>query len=152
MYLFRKITIITSIVISSLLVSCQVTSQWRCQKIRTLDACDCIRVTYRSENPSNGIDLEFLRTEEGVISYLQVHSAPISSKEERAKLKISSDSSSFTYLLPLHKGNQRIRLDKEVQEKLITLLYQKKPITLNLGTYSETINPHPFEKVYEQIR
>lgn len=84
-------------------------------------------------------------------TYLQVHSEPLQTKENKTLVVIKTLHGEKSFLVPYHKGKQRVRLTDVLQTMVISSLTEGNPITLELSGYRETVDPTRFQKVFSRI-
>ncbi len=141
--------------ILSLLASCSHSDPWAFNRIDSGDPqFNSTKLTYYSQDPINGIDLEFTHTCDAIRTYLNVHSLPIPPSKEDPKatkghLTIGSDS--FSFLAYRHEGGQRLLLPPEIAERIIAGLRECKSIQIKVPGYSVAIEGKEFEKKFGQL-
>lgn len=134
-----------------LLVGCQRYDQWQTHHIKEKTA-GSTRVQYKTRDQVAGIDIEFIRTGQDLATYLQVHGQPISlSTENKTEVKLITDNRVTTFLAHIHKGKQRIRLSKILQEQLISILTEGNSVIIELPGYRERVDPQRFQKVLKEL-
>jgi len=121
------------------LASCQKHSQWQKQTISENKSA-VTRTIHRTQNPTQGIDVEILQTDGEFTVYLQVFSEI---PEGKARLTINRKKS-FS-LIP-HKGGQRFSLDEAAKEALLTALKEGEMVAISLCGYEEILQPSNFDR------
>lgn len=128
--------------------SCTKSSQWSHREIHTAHApFDSHCLYYRTLDPINGIDIQILRTQEMLSTYLQVHSQGIpllKTDPQKVKVTFISENEKRSFLVECHQGGQRLLLPSSVQQVLLDLLQKNSPVTIELEGYSETVHPESF--------
>lgn len=136
-----------------LLASCQRNAQWQYHNIHETTS-KTTRIHYRSHDPVQGIDIEMIKADGEMITYLQVHSQPIVPSEdctEKALVKMVTNKKQKTFLASIHRGGQRVRLSEILQTELISSLAEGNPVTLELSGYRESVNPTYFKQVFGKL-
>lgn len=136
-----------------LFASCQRNSQWQYHNINET-VSKTTRIHYRSADPVRGIDIEMIKADGEMITYLQVHSQPILGSDadaEKAQVKILTKKRQKTFLVPIHRGGQRVRLSEILQTELISSLSEGNLVTLELSGYRESVNPAYFKQVFAKL-
>jgi hypothetical protein len=130
-----------------LLCACQRTSQWQCQHLCEKNS-HCCRLLYQSEDPVRGINLEFLQTEIGLCTYLQVRN-PLPAD---AKIEISLADRHVSFDTPSHLGRQRVQLSQEAQDLLLAGLTEDQEVKIELSGCQEVIQTKNFSKLLKNFR
>lgn len=134
-----------------LLAGCQTHSGWRYDQVPSKEK-KCTRLTYKSDDPIKGIDVEFLYSGDALATYFQVHSHPIVAEEgKKASIRLITDQRVVDFVADIHTGKQRIRLSEPLQGELIKLLKEGKPVTIELKGYRQTLDPKDFEKSFKKL-
>lgn len=112
------------------------------------------KLSYFSKNPVHGIDLEFLKLEERLNVYLNVHSVPVpphQGNQKSALLKIDIDGEIIRGEIYRFEGGQRFLLSEEMAKIVIKSLQNNKEITFILSGYRSTIKAEDFSTKFDQL-
>jgi hypothetical protein len=138
-----------------LLFACSSHSHWASDQVVSDEKkYRSTKLSYFSLDPVNGIDLEFLKIEERLNIYLNVHSIPVpphQGNQKSALLKLNIDGQIIrceTYRL---EGGQRFLLPDEIAKILIESLQSNKKIILILPGYRSIIKAQDFATRFDQL-
>lgn len=112
------------------------------------------KLTYRSMDPVHGIDLEFLKTEEHLNTYLNVHSIPLSPHKgnpQSAPFILEIEGKIFRSTVYRLSGGQRFLLPSELAEKIICALKNHKEVKMTLASYKTLLRPEDFSSKFEKL-
>lgn len=135
-----------------LFCSCQ-RSPWQYHHIPE-KRCDCTRLSYRSQDRVQGIDIEFLCQGKNMTTYLQVVSQKIPETEgfsKQTRITLKSGEKTHISLATLHEGKQRVHLSDISQMQLINWLQQGFIVTIKIEGYEEEIDPKRFAKLFKKL-
>ncbi|HSX11886.1 MAG TPA: hypothetical protein VLF61_00145 [Rhabdochlamydiaceae bacterium] len=104
-----------------------------------------MRLYYQSEDKGGGIDIEMLKTENRLTTYLQVRSGML----ETEKAKIFVDGQEYLFIVERHRGGQRFNVPQEMQQLMLDCLSKEKSFILKLAGYQEQVEPGNFKKKFE---
>lgn len=102
----------------------------------------------------NGIGVELLRGDFGVIGYLSVNSNQIQSTPDdpsKAEVVFQVENDQLLYRATKMLGGQRVKLSQEAVDKLLTLLGEGKNVNIYLKGYSAKITPNKFSKQFKKF-
>lgn len=135
--------------------SCSHPQQWAFQRIDAGDQqFNSTKLTYHSQDPINGIDLELMQTPNLLRSYLNVHSLPIPSLKDDPKataVNLCIGDNTYQFLARRHEGGQRLVLPQEMTEKIIEGLLQHLPLKIKVPGYAVVIEAEGFEEKFQQL-
>ncbi len=141
--------------LSVYLFACSSQSQWTSDQVESgKKEFSSTKLSYLSKDPVYGIDLEFLKIEERLNVYLNVHSVPVpphQGNQKNALLKLDIDGEILrceTYRL---EGGQRFLLPDEMTKIVIESLKNNKEITFILPGYRSTIKAEDFSTKFDQL-
>jgi hypothetical protein len=138
-----------------LLFACSSHSHWTSdQVVSNQKEFSSTKLSYLSKDPAHGIDLEFLKLEERLNVYLNVHSIPVpphQSNQKSALLKIDVDGEIIRCEIYRLEGGQRFLLSDELAQIVIKSLQNNKEITFTLQGYRSTIKAEDFSKKLNQL-
>lgn len=136
-----------------LLSACSTPSHWSSNEIRSrTQEHDSTKLSYLSKDRAHGIDLEFLKTNQHLHIFLNVHSLPIpSNKNKTAHLKLESSGKISTCEAHLLEGGQRLLLPEETASLLIESLKNQNDVTLTLPGYRTTVLAEDFSKKFHRL-
>jgi hypothetical protein len=106
------------------------------------------RLTYSSRDKINGIDLEWIQTEDKLYCYLQVHAHPI--QHPRITLIIDDRIEAFDALC--HRGGHRLLLPEEASQKIMVALRAHQSLALKVDGYESMIDPTSFEQSLQKMQ
>lgn len=129
---------------------------WEYREIDRLDTpCEkTVLLQYEPDNRFSGIELQFLRGDFGMITYLNVYCQtilPSSLDPCASNVFIRIDDQDSFYLAHRMEGGQRLLLPEEAQEQLITNLWNGKEVTVLLDGYCTTYSPNYFRRLYKDF-
>jgi hypothetical protein len=134
---------------------CGKESHWACDQIHSGKEAFCSsKLTYRSGNPTRGIDLEFLKTAEHLATYLNVHSLPISPRKKdpnTTPLTLEIEGERSHYLTRRLLGGQRFLLPPDAAQKVIDALQDQKEVKITLASYETLLKPEDFSSKFEKL-
>lgn len=137
------------------LFSCGAPSPWVLNYIKSGDSeFNSSRLTYRNADKNNGIELEFLKTEESLNLYLYVHSRSIScfhDNPKKAKVIMEGDGKNYVIIASRHEGGQRLLIPSSYQQIIIDLLHAGIPICLSIEGYNVSIDPVHFSEFFYKM-
>jgi hypothetical protein len=137
------------------LFACGKQSQWAFDQIHSKrQEFRSTKLTYRSHDPVNGIEIQFLKTEEHLNVYLNIHSIPITPYQgdpKKALLTLEIESQAIRTLAYRFTGGQRFLLSEETAQILIEALKNKKEVTVSLIGYRTILKPEDFASKFEQL-
>lgn len=131
---------INAFLIFVLCMSCSHQDQWSVKHIETVS-----RLCYHSEDKVGGIDIEMLKNNEQLSTYLQVRAGIIAT--DKAKLIIEGKETAFT--LERHRGGQRFNVPPQMQEMMLQALTNGKSLILKVAGYQEIVEPGEFNKKFQ---
>lgn len=140
---------------SLLLSACASRSHWTLDQVHS-DKKEhrSTKLSYYSQDPINGIDLEFLKIGERLNVYLNVHSIPVpayrgNQKSALLKLEIGEEVvRSEAYRL---EGGQRFLLSEKTARTLIESLQNHREVTFILHGYRSTVTVEDFSSKFDQL-
>lgn len=103
------------------------------------------RLCYHSADKLGGIDIEMLKTEEKLTSYLQIRSGML----ETEKAVLIAQNKEYFFTLDRHRGGQRFNIPEEMQTLMINLLNEEIGFAIKMGGYKEKIEPGNFKKKFK---
>lgn len=112
------------------------------------------KLSYRSANAPNGINLEFLRTSSSLHLYLYVRSQiipPCKHDQKKAIVTILTDEGAYTEEAARLEGGQKVLISDPLRDKIIEALKKNLPVTIRLQGYSTTIDPQDFSDYLEKM-
>jgi|GEM_PF-2546417 len=135
--------------------SCNKHNQWVTQKVHADSKNFCsTKLSYPTENPLAGIDLELLKTEQTLDMFLAIHNRPIPSRPDspnKIPLKIESKSRTLSTEVIRHAGGQKFTVEPSDREFILECLNSQEVISLVLPGYKTTIDPNGFLQSYERF-
>ncbi|HSX03271.1 MAG TPA: hypothetical protein VLG76_00930 [Rhabdochlamydiaceae bacterium] len=126
--------------LSFCLCGCAKPDHWSVKHIETTS-----RLCYHSEDKVGGINLEMLKTNERLTTYLQIPSGIL----DVEKAKIIVDDKEHVFAVERHRGGQRFNVPDKMQELMIGLLNDGKSFIVKIAGYKEKIEPGNFKKKFE---
>ncbi len=140
------------ILLGCLAISCGKQSHWAFDQIHSNKSEFCsTKLTYRSLDPAYGINLEFLKTQDSLNTYLNVHSIPLKGKQKDVPLKIEIDGKVLRASAYRLAGGQRFLLPQETANLLIDALKNGKEVSMTLVEYKTTFKPDDFSQKFEKL-
>lgn len=141
---------------SSLLFACsRQSSHWSSNKIHSdVKEYSSTKLIYSSDDPINGIDLEFIKIGDHLNAYLNVHSIPVPSCKDGKKyslLKLEAIGEVHQTKTYRFEGGQRFLLSEEIAKILVDLLQENKDVTLILPGYRTVIKAEDFPKKFHRL-
>jgi hypothetical protein len=112
------------------------------------------KLIFPAKIPTDDIELEFLRTTQGVELFLIIRGRPITVDHDNPKavpLKIQSGSNTSIFTIYRHDGGQKFSVPQEIQLLIIECLKKEQTITLTLPGYARTIDSQGFISSYDQF-
>jgi hypothetical protein len=141
--------------LSVLLFSCSRQGHWTSDQVNSdKQEFSSTKLSYLSNDPAHGIDLELLKIGERLNVYLNVHSVPVpphQGHQKSAFLKLDIDGKIIrceTYRL---EGGQRFLLPDDIAKIVIESLQSNKEITFILSGYRSTIKAEDFSAKFDQL-
>jgi hypothetical protein len=138
-----------------LLLGCSTRSHWTADRIHSeKKEFSSTKLTYFSPNPTQGIDLEFVKIEERVAVYLNVHSIPVPPHQGNSKnALVKIDIAEMTHRCQAYRleGGQRFLLPDEMARLLIDALQKGCEVTLTLPGYRTTLKAEDFSEKFHQF-
>lgn len=132
-----------------LLASCSGRSDWNVSYLSTgSQEFNSAKLSLPTTDRVHGMDVEFIQTELGIRTYLQVHSHPVS-KNIIVTIKAKDHEMKETAIL--HEGGQRILLPPELQEFLLSSLKEGKSVTIEIPGYQTTLSTEGFAARLEKM-
>lgn len=137
-----------------LLCSCAKQSPWAFDQIHSgQKEHRSTRLSYHSSDPTRGVDLELLNTEENLKVYLNIHSLPLAHTPSKTlPITLSADGQTVRCEAYRLEGGQRFLLSPEGAETLIESLLDHSEVTIALASYRTTIDTKDFEKKFDQLQ
>ncbi|MEI6243238.1 MAG: hypothetical protein WCP39_07565 [Chlamydiota bacterium] len=99
-----------------------------------------------TKNFATSFNLEFLRIQNTIYSYLVLYSPKSTCKKEETSIFVSIDNVEYE---KKGKGNKRITLDQETTELLINALKNNKKITIECHGDEIVLEPSNFSQSFE---
>ncbi len=141
--------------ISMLLFACSSRGHWTSDEVKSdKKEFSSTKLCYLSKDPVHGIDLEFLKIEERLNIYLNVHSVPVpphQGNQKGAFLKLNIDGEILRCETYRFEGGQRFLLPSEMAKIVIESLQNNKEITFILPGYRSTIKTEDFSMKFDQL-
>ncbi|HSW86901.1 MAG TPA: hypothetical protein VLG49_05310 [Rhabdochlamydiaceae bacterium] len=112
------------------------------------------KLTYHSNDKANGIDLEFLKTEDSLNLYLNVHSRPIPCSRNHpnmAQVTLQIEDKQYSFSAIRHQGGHRLLVPASIQEIIINSLKDAIPIAIHLEGYDATFDPAYFSEYFYKM-
>lgn len=138
-----------------LLLSCSKQSHWAFDQVHSdQKEFRSAKLTYYSLDPVHGIDLEFLKTEEHLKVYLNIHSIPIAPNKEDPKNTVCTiviDEETLRCSAYRLDGGQRFLISNDVGETLIEALKNQKPVSISIASYRTVLKPEDFSSKFEKL-
>lgn len=135
--------------------ACSKQSHWTFDQIHSeREEFRSTKLTYHSHDPVNGIEIQFLKTEEHLNVYLNIHSIPIAPYQKdpkKALLTLEIENQTIRSLAYRLAGGQRFLLSEEITQTLIEALKNKKEVTVSLIGYRTLLKPEDFAHKFEQL-
>ncbi len=139
----------------SSLVSCRKQTHWAFDQIHSDKAeFRSTKLTHYAQDPINGIDLEFLKSDNCLNAYLNIHSIPIKPYKEdptSALLTINIEGETSHYRAYRLAGGQRFLIPPATSEILIDALKNHRAISIALAGYRTTIEAEDFSSKFEKL-
>lgn len=139
-------------VVAALLTGCSRSDSWKVSHIQSgSKEFSSSRLSYRSPDPVNGVDVEFLSLEDSCHLYLNVHSHPIKpykGDSKTALVQVKTEDLTSSYLAHRHQGGQRLLLPDTVKDYIVEKLKQGQFVTISTSGYSSTLSPESFDRKY----
>jgi hypothetical protein len=139
-----------------LLFSCNKQSHWKNDQVHSdQKEHSSSKLCYLSNDPIHGIDIEFLRTQEHLKIYLNVHSVPVPAYQgnpKSASLKLVIDSEPFSSEIYRLEGGQRFLLPDEIAETLIEALENDREVIVSLPGYRSIVKVEDFSTKFERMQ
>jgi hypothetical protein len=113
------------------------------------------KLTHRSHDPGNGIDVELLKTDEHLNVYLNIHSIPVPPSKvdpKKTTVNIAIGEKRLTCEAYRLEGGQRFLLPEEISTSLIEALCQRVPVIISLTGYRTILNPQDFPSKFESLQ
>lgn len=138
--------------IGCLLTACASSNNWRHGHVNSgTSDFSSSRLSYTNPNPSQGMDLEIIRTNKASRGYLAVHSHPILPYEKdpkKALVSLQIEHESFSCIASRHEGGHRVLLPEEIVQKIILSLMNGKEVLIETSGYKAQISPEGFSDHY----
>ena len=118
-------------------------------------AYDSSKLCYRSADPINGIDLEFLHTRGALNLYLTVHAGPIppyQGNPKQALVIFLIEKEKIECIAARHEGGGRLLLPPEIQETLVETFKKNESVLIQLEGYVAKIDPAHFLKNFTKMQ
>lgn len=136
----------------ALLSSCSTNTPWAVTHITgNGPEFHSAKLTYHSRDKVKGIDLEFLKTQDSLKLYLNVHSRPIPRSAEfpnMAQVVLQIENKNITFNAIRHQGGHRVLVPVSIQELIVSSLNDAIPVTIHLAGYETTIEPAHFSEFF----
>ena len=139
----------------SLFISCNKQSHWAFDQIHSDKAeFRSTKLTYYARDPVNGIDIEFLKSDDHLNAYLNIHSIPIKPYKgdptsTLVTINIEGEASQCrAYRLA---GGQRFLIPESTTQILIDALSNRKAISIALAGYRTVVQAEDFSSKFEKL-
>lgn len=137
---------------AALLTGCSRSDSWKVSHIQSgSKQFSSSRLSYRSPDPVNGVDVQFLSLDESCHLYLHVHSHPIKpymGDPKKALVQVKTEDKTTSYFAIRHQGGQRLLLPDEAKDYIVEKLKSGQFVTISTSGYSSTLTPESFDKKY----
>ncbi len=138
------------------LSGCRSDNRWAFSRIDSQDTqFSSSKLTFASQDPIHGIDLELLSTNQELHLYLNVHSVPIpplKTDPQHAAVRITigiQESQSFEAWR--REGGQRLLLPETAMHLIFDSLKNHLPVHIATQSYQTSVEPTGFLKYYQQM-
>ena len=139
-----------------LLCSCAQNDNWTVDHIQTgNEAFSSSKLSFPTHDAVNGIDLEFLRVEGQLHTYLQVHSQaipPYQGNPKEALVTLQMGETTFSGIAHRHEGGQRLLLSNPLQEYLLKALQDQTSVTIRLEGYKTVVATEQFLEHFAEFQ
>ena len=113
------------------------------------------RLIYPYTGPSDGLELEIVRTPDGTRMYFNARYCPIESDDEWVEITycFGNDQCTETVVTwaALLEGGQRVLLFEQDADRITQALLDNKIVEVTIGDYQKELLPGGFEKRYESL-
>ena len=137
-----------------LLSGCRSDTSWTVDRVASGHSkFNSTKLTYTAADPINGLDLEFLKTQEHLYVYLNVHSVPIpplKTDPHHSFVYITVDTEKRRFEALRREGGQRLLLPEDAINLITSSLDQQLPVEITVSGYSSLISPSDFSKKYKK--
>lgn len=138
-----------------LLISCNKQSHWAFDQIRSDKTEFCsTKLSYFARDPVNGIDIEFLKSNDRLNAYLNIHSIPIKPHKENptgAPIRINIAGKTLHCNAYRLGGGQRFLIPQHITQILIDALKKQKEVSIALASYHTVIPSEDFSSKFEKL-
>jgi hypothetical protein len=139
----------------SLLISCNKQSHWAFDQIHSDKAeFRSTKLTYYARDPVNGIDIEFLKSDDHLNAYLNIHSTPVKPHKEEptsALLTINIEGEVMRCRVYRLAGGQRFLISEATVQTLVDALRNHKALSIALAGYHTVVQPGDFASKFEKF-
>ncbi|MBI3237180.1 MAG: hypothetical protein HYZ48_05740 [Chlamydiales bacterium] len=136
-----------------LLSSCLSKSEWKVDEILSADKkFHSTRLLYPVHDSVREVELEFLKTQDHLYAYLNIHGIPIpSSDSKKVSVSIKTADQQHHFEAILRKGGQKIWMPDAAADLIIALLNQKQMLEITTCGYTTRVLPYNFDKLSKNI-
>ena len=146
----NKIKFIFFFLLLFLFSSCLKTSYWSNNYLISQNKkYDTASLIYK--NPKNFIEVEFIQFDDKISCFLNVCSTEISQDSKHIPIFLKANSDTLQTYGYLREGNQKITLDEEAKNFLVSSLEKEQEVTIKVDEIEESINPEYFSKNYRKL-
>ena len=137
-----------------LLCSCARNDSWTARSIQTgSPEFDSSKISYKSQDRAQGLDLEIFQVGGLTHAYFQVQShtiAPYEGNPKNALLTFVIGENTYSDVALRHEGGQRVSLSDKMQQLLLSSLQKNLSVTVRLGSFETIIKAEKFTKYYTE--
>ena len=138
------------------LCGCRSDNSWAFSRIDSQETqFNSTKLTFASQDPIHGIDLELVSINQQLHLYLNVHSVPIPSLKtdpQYAAVRITIGTQESQLFEALRReGGQRLLLPETAMHLIIDSLKNHIPVHIAIHGYQTSIEPTGFLKYYQQM-
>lgn len=142
-----------------ILTGCRSQTPWTTDRISSGQSkFNSTKLAYTAEDPINGLDLEFLKIQDTLYAYLNVHSVPIPPLKKGEGNGIQYSAVYITIGPEKHRfeairreGGQRLLLPNDAADLILSSLKKELPVGIAVSGYSSLVTPSDFAKQYKKI-
>ena len=135
----------------AILTGCGAANSWKYEAIETGNPLfDSARLTFADS--SSPLRFEMMRTHSGIEAFLSLTQYSFTPQNEiLVTLKMGGVETPIEELLPLLKGNMRLRLPAPLLESLTQALQEGREVAILVDGFEENLTPGHFIREYEKL-
>lgn len=135
--------------------SCHRNDPWQQTAIRNSDPTyDLAKLSHPAASDHRGIQIEFIRQEQTIKGYLNVHTfafPPLENHPKQTSITFLAGETRQTFVVDRLAGGQRLRLSPNSLDALLQLLHDYPQVTIQSGHYSQTYSSDTFDRHYRKL-